>query len=427
MSGHKLILIRDAGRSEGACAELVSATLAHLPATSRPTLIHHTVHELLNDPAPLDAPVAIGWIFTDNPDAGGVFEVIGLLQDRHLPVMLTRTGETELVGAMHQDGVVVCPPSADPLTLAAVLQSLRSQLPALRAMKNELKLLRRHQGSLGDQIGRIDEELRLAAQLQKEFLPKSMPTMGPVSFRVMFRPASYVSGDIYDVTRLDEEHLSFFIADAVGHGVPAALLTMFIKRALQTKKIDPTAARGYRILEPSEALGRLNRDLVETQGGQVRFATACYGVVNCNTRQLCVSRAGHPLPILLRGDGTTIKLEPEGGLLGVFPEEEYEQACVQLDDGDRLLLYSDGFEMAFGDPGDAIAATAGLKSKRRVATEQYVAEFEDLRHGSLDEALARLQEKLDSQAGSLNQRDDLTMVCLDVARQSQSAAVTRAA
>ena len=77
---------------------------------------------------------------------------------------------------------------------------------------------------------RLDEELRLAAKLQQDFLPKQLPQVGPIHFHSLFRPAGYVSGDLYDVMRLDEKRVGFFPVDAVGHGMPAALLTMFIKR-----------------------------------------------------------------------------------------------------------------------------------------------------------------------------------------------------
>jgi sigma-B regulation protein RsbU (phosphoserine phosphatase) len=247
-----------------------------------------------------------------------------------------------------------------------------------------------------------------------------MVSIGDVDFRVLFRPASYVSGDIYDVIRLDEKHIGFFIADAVGHGVPAALLTMYIKRSLVTKRIDPSNPRGYRLTSPSEALDKLNRDLVEQQSGQVRFATACYGVVNCETYEACIGRAGHPFPIVLRGDGRTETLEPEGGLLGVFEEQEFDEVCLKLGPGDRLLLYSDGFETAF--PGENDAADRAVNKRRKLATQHYVQEFEDLRGGTVEEAIGRLESKLDAAAGSLNQRDDLTLICLSVAGVAQPAA-----
>ena len=73
---------------------------------------------------------------------------------------------------------------------------------------------------------KLDEELRLAARIQCEFLPQEFPTMAGVGFDVLYRPAGYVSGDTYDVQQIDDRLVAFYVADAVGHGVPAALLTM---------------------------------------------------------------------------------------------------------------------------------------------------------------------------------------------------------
>lgn len=411
MGMHHLIVIRDSGCStEQADRQARSVLDAHSPC--RTLCLHHaTIDEVLDDPACLD-PRHLAWVRVDQPDAGRCFELFGELQDRHIPTLLSRPAAAgDVAGALPQDGFVACPADTPPKMIGAMLQALRSQVSVLNAMRSELKLLHAHQGGLCDQIGRIDEELRLAAQLQREFLPKSLVSMGEVDFRVLFRPAGYVSGDIYDVVRLDEKHIGFFIADAVGHGVPAALLTMFIKRSLITKKIDPDSPRGYRLAAPGEALAKLNHDMVENQGGRIRFATAVYGVINCETREVCIARAGHPFPILLRASGGSEQLEPDGGLLGVFAEEEFEQICVTLEPGDRLLLYSDGFEMAFPSESDtAIDGTSG--NPRKAASNRYLQEFEDLRRGSLDDVLGRLEGKLDTQVGSLNQGDDLTLLCV---------------
>ena len=119
---------------------------------------------------------------------------------------------------------------------------------------------------------------------------------------------------------------------------------------------------------------------------------------------MILARAGHPFPILLRADGSTDTVAPEGSLLGVFPDEVFEQTTVDLRPGDRLLVYSDGFELAF----------PGKKENQPVANDRYTTEFERLRYGPIDKALARLDVTLDAQTGSLNQRDDLTMLCLEV-------------
>src|SRR5947208_1224161 len=133
------------------------------------------------------------------------------------------------------------------------LDDVQQEMDGLRA---ELNLLRRRDETLNFYMQRLDEELRLAARLQQDFLPKSLPELGPVRFQSLFRPAGYVSGDLFDVMRLDEKRIGFYVADAVGHGMPAALLTMFVKQALVTKDILPKsiAPCGYRLLDPGEAL-----------------------------------------------------------------------------------------------------------------------------------------------------------------------------
>ena len=137
-------------------------------------------------------------------------------------------------------------------TIGAVLdeqiQILQTQITSL---SSEIEALRKRDETVRFYMHRIDEEMRLAARLQQDFLPKTLPQVGPVRFHTLFRPAGYVSGDLYDVMRLDETHVAFYMADAVGHGMPAALLTMFIKNALVTKEINPN---GYRLLPPSESI-----------------------------------------------------------------------------------------------------------------------------------------------------------------------------
>lgn len=383
----------------------IETALAHWPEKDRPPTASVTFDQVLENEAFLDR-AAIAWVILDEPQPKGLYAVMSLLQDHHVCAMVSRPGESRAVGSLFQEGVVIAPPGESPATLCAVLRTLWGQASIVRHLRAEIKALQMHQGGLCDQIGKIDEELRLAAQLQREFLPSKLPKIGPVDCRVFFRPASYVSGDIYEVLQLDEDHMGFFIADAVGHGVPAALMTMYIKRCLHTKEIDAMAPRGYRIVPPNEALAKLNHDMVEQQAGKVRFATACYGVLNCKTLDLAFARAGHPYPLVLHADGGTRMLQPEGAMLGIFPDENFELLETKLLPGDRLLLYSDGFEVAF----PKMCPVNGRDS----ANQQYAEEFKLLAHGTLDEALEKLIAKLDLQIGSLNQRDDLTVVCVGV-------------
>ena len=292
-------------------------------------------------------------------------------------------------------------PSAHPLqTAVPVLQRMEQLQGEMESLRAELNLLRRRDETLNFYLNRIDEELRLAARLQQDFLPKELPEIGQVRFHTLYRPAGYVSGDLYDVMRLDENHVGFYMADAVGHGVPAALLTMFIKQALVTKEIIPG---GYRLVPPGESLARLNQTLVEQNLAHATFATALYGVVNVRTLEVTIARAGHPAPMLLRANDPVIEaVQPEGGLLGVFPNETYDTAVVRLSPGDRLLVYTDGVEIAFGTEA--------------IDTERWKSELAARAHLASEELLHDLSEHLDAQTGSLAPKDDVTAVMLEVTR-----------
>ncbi len=405
MAGNSLILI--GSTMDCLSGEPIEAVLAQWPARERPTVVRCTLAQVVEDDAVLDRCRAV-WLITDGAETSQLHEVIARLQDRHRAAVISRPFESLPIGSTYQDNIAVAPFDAPPVAVCAMLRTIHAQSEIIRALLMEIEILNAHNGGLASQFDKIDEELRLAAQLQREFLPGYVKPVAGIDFRVLFRPASYVSGDIYDVIQLDDRHIGFFIADAVGHGVPAALMTVYIKRSLRTGKRSDDTGKEIRIIPPAEALAHLNRDMVRQQSGHVRFATACYGIIDCETRKLSFARAGHPYPLILRADGSHEWLEPEGGLLGVFPDETFETTEVQLNEGDRLLFYSDGFEVAFPD----VLSKTGKKSG--IASDAYTEEFKDLANGTLDEAFARLMQRLDEQSGSLNQVDDLTAVLVSI-------------
>jgi len=191
----------------------------------------------------------------------------------------------------------------------------------------------------------LREQLRLAGLVQRDFLPAQLPNCDEAQFVATFIPAEWVSGDIYDVARIDEQHIGFYIADAVGHSMPAALLTIFIKQAMAMRE---TIDNSYRIFAPTEVITNLNLKMLGQKLSGYQFATCCYCLLNIKTRQLTFARAGHPYPILFREGQPPLQLETRGALLGVFENVEFAQHAIQLQSGDRLLLYSDGAESLVG-------------------------------------------------------------------------------
>ena len=289
-------------------------------------------------------------------------------------------------------------PAPEPALIERQVESVVREVESLR---DELDLMRRRDAALNTYLRKMDDELRMAARLQQDFLPKSMPQVGRVRFHTLFRPAGYVSGDLYDVMRLDEQRVGFYMADAVGHGVPAALLTMFIKHALQTKEID-LSGRGYRLLEPGETLRRLNERLIDQNLSHSTFATALYGTIDVDTLQVHVARAGHPHPIVLRADGTTETLRVEGSLLGIFPDETYGTCSTQLRPGDRMVVYTDGLDVAFA-----------ARSTETLEEPHWQCELGRRRALPGDQLLSEFAEALDQEAGSLRPKDDVTLVLIE--------------
>jgi serine phosphatase RsbU (regulator of sigma subunit) len=276
-----------------------------------------------------------------------------------------------------------------------------AQIDALQKRINELSFeitaLRHQDAHVHGVISRLDEEQRLAARLQQDFLPKRLPQLGSVHFHTLYRPAAYVSGDLYDVMRLDETNVGFYVADAVGHGMPAALLTMFMKNALVTKNIRDGA---YELLEPAQTISRLNNSLCQQNLSHATFATAIYGRIDTNTLRMRFSTGGHPNPVVLR-DGTLHDLASSGALLGIFPGEPFETADVQLCVGDRVFVYTDGIEVAFADskPNDPEQWRGELLSRRDWPTDRILSDF---------------SARLDEYGGSILPRDDLTIVAIEI-------------
>jgi phosphoserine phosphatase RsbU/P len=268
----------------------------------------------------------------------------------------------------------------------------------MREMRAELVRLRARDAALSRGAQQHDEQLRLAGQIQLDLLPEPIIEADPLSVSTLFLPADYVSGDIYDVSRLDEDHFSFSIADATGHGVPAALLTFLIKNSLRGKEI---AADSYRILEPDEVLRRLNQELVSSDLSQCHFVTGLHAVFERPARRLRWARGGAPYPVLLRPGELPRQLRSAGGLVGAFENQKFEIATHTFEQGDTLLLYTDGLE-------------ALLLGRERSCGDGAILEVEWLKTLSIDgpdAALARLGE-LAADANSDWPKDDITAIAL---------------
>ncbi len=399
---------------QGEQASWWDAIRDHWPAfAAPPSLQTIPLDQALCEPHEMSGSVAI--IRDDaSPEVRTcIHKLLDVLDARMTPAILIADSPDSELLSLTNERIIVMPQCADPNVLASTMYALCARQPAIDALLAELRTMRRFHGGLRDEMDRLQEELQLAAHVQQQFIPRNVPDINGVEFGVLFRPCGYVSGDIYDIARITDDLIGFFIADAVGHGVPAALMTMVLSKAMPTRDDDGA------LIGPADSLSRLNTALMKRTGRVQTFATAVCGVINPNTGRVTIAGAGHPPPLRI-GSGSVSRVETNGSLLGVFEDGEFNEVSFTLAPDEILLMHSDGFETAFPDPVD--------DRSRKAPSTRYLDYFRELRaareEGNLQTAVAALARALDEQAGSLHQIDDET--ALVVARRPDHAAVKAA-
>ena len=267
-------------------------------------------------------------------------------------------------------------------------------------LQHQVHDLERQRRQLSENFNQLDEQIRLASQVQRDLLPESVDFSG-LDVHTLYKPLDRVSGDVYDITRLDETHLGISMADVSGHGMPAALLTCLLKRSFRGKEI---ADHSYEILDPAEVLRRVNQDLLDTDLRQCQFVTGLHAVYYQPARTLTFARGGQPYPLLIRKGGLPKQLVTEGPLIGAFEDARFESMTVYLEPGDAMLLYTDGLEALL------LERTGPARFDSIVQTPW----FASLPGRSISDALGEIADRLGSIEPQEWPADDVSMIALCV-------------
>lgn len=316
-------------------------------------------------------------------------------QELFVPILLVANGDPR-VRALGLDG------GADAFLARPIAPTeLLAQVAALLRIKDRHDQLAARAAEAGRVSKRLqavhhqhDQEMELARRIQESFLPQSLPELPRVRFAVKYKPCGHVGGDFYDVFRLDERHVGFYVADAMGHGVPASLLTIFVKKGVRAKEIS---GQSYRLVPPDEVLQKLNRDLIEQALADMPFITMVYALFDHAEGTLHFSRAGHPHPLYLPAEGPPQLWQLNGSLLGVF-ETQFGVETRKLHPGDKLLFYTDGMDAASFD-------------RQPVGLASLLAAAERFRAAPIGELVERLAQDLFTQT---QLGDDLTILGLEM-------------
>lgn len=190
-----------------------------------------------------------------------------------------------------------------------------------------------------------EHETAEAREIQRELLPRRIPQIRGCEIAAAWQPARDVGGDYFDVLRIGETQAAICIADVEGKGLPAALVMANVQAATRAfASANPT---------PRRVCEKVNQ-LVAGNFSPNRFVTFFYGVIDTETGKLVYANAGHCAPLLVRRDGTVVHLTEGGAVLGVFREWTYEQREVELRNGDRLVLFTDGVTEARDGRGEEL-------------------------------------------------------------------------
>lgn len=205
---------------------------------------------------------------------------------------------------------------------------------------------------------RLEDDLNLAHQIQRCFLPRKLPQMSEVEICSHYLPALQVGGDFFDIVQIDREHIGILVGDVAGKGISAALLMAKITSELRA------LSRTHR--NPGEVLSQANQALMES-GLDSMFATVVYLILDLKKYSLTLANAGHQPPIIIRSSRTGhIEIDDATAVaLGIMPNIKYGEATYQLGVGDSVLLYTDGINEALNLEGKDY----GMDRLRKVITQ----------------------------------------------------------
>jgi serine phosphatase RsbU (regulator of sigma subunit) len=240
---------------------------------------------------------------------------------------------------------------------AASVATPETTLPAIEALRllDQTRVaLAEARDLLADSEQRAAAEHELALRLQRAIMPSGVRLMAAAGVDIAVRclpakPSALVAGDWYDTLQLPGGDLLFVVGDIVGHGIEAVTGMVTVRNALRGLAV--TGA------DPHELMGKLNyAACLFTEG---LTGTVICGRYSPGSRMLRWARAGHLPPVLVRDGTATVQPLPEGMLLGVELDAEYEQLYLQLRSGDTLLFYTDGLiERRATSISDALAEFA---------------------------------------------------------------------
>jgi serine phosphatase RsbU (regulator of sigma subunit) len=244
---------------------------------------------------------------------------------------------------------------------------------------------------------RITEQMRLAGHIQRRMIPEKAPQVSGLDIAAMYIPCFDVGGDFYDFLRLDNNRIGIAIADVIGKGIPAAIMTSSFRGALRAYSECHCGTDDL-----LKTVRRLNKMACE-ECAAGEFISLFYGVIDVEKRTITYCNCGHEPPAMRRGK-SIVDLNKGGLVLGILPNAEYQSETVQLNENDCLLFYTDGLIDAANFDGDIWGRDRLLET------------FDKCHLGSASQVINNILAYRRRFVGLARQIDDTSMVVVRVAK-----------
>ncbi|MDR2734585.1 MAG: fused response regulator/phosphatase [Spirochaetota bacterium] len=323
------------------------------------------------------------------PEMDG-YETIKVLKSKpktlHIPVIfLTAMAESEdeLMG----------------LTLGAVDYITKPFQPALLLKRIEVHLLveeqrhilERQAAVLKEFSDAMEEELFLARKIQQLMFSSEMSNIGALDYHVAYSPLNDVGGDFYSISEPRASCLRVFLADVIGHGVPAALISMLLKSEYEkVKALD----------DPIQLLQSINNAFVTSYRALVVQFTGVLVDIDTAAMSLRYITGGHPYQCLVRNSVCT-PLIGQGKIIGVVPDPNFSLEECALQRGDRIMLFTDGLIEQTNSGGEEYGEARLMEFLTSEAGKHSCMELNQ-----------EIMKSLNGFQGEQNFADDVTLICI---------------
>lgn len=254
--------------------------------------------------------------------------------------------------------------------------------------------------AIKDMNSQMSKELEYARVIQESLLPEKEIEFKNVSFLSGFYPCEHLSGDFYEIFKIDKDNIGMYILDVSGHGVSAAMLTMFCKNVIIS---DERLIRRYRGLKPHRNLKHLYTVFNESNFPSTTHMVMFFATYNLNSKTLKYSSGGtNCFPIVIKKNGYMFELDNNSGFpiakLGEYIQPKYESSSILLEKGDRLLFFTDGL--------------VDKKKNNIFSPEELNDFFKNNKYLSLEEFDKHLKRKIQEHSKSL--KDDVTYFLMEI-------------